>query len=88
MAGAQAGAEGRRLTFTPTHWSELGRQGYTIVSGAIDEAHLRAAQAAANDINALYPEGGWDLRKKDLWRQVHACEEPRIVALATGILDP
>ena len=88
MAGAQAGAEGGRLTFTPTHWDELGRQGYTIVSDAIDDPHLRAAQEAANELNALYPEGGWDLRKKDLWRQVYACEEPRIVALATDILDP
>ena len=88
MARPQAGDEGRRLTFTSTHWSELGRQGYTIVSGAIDEAHLRAAQDAANELNALYPEGGWDLRRKDLWRQVYACEEPRIVALVADILDP
>ena len=59
-----------------------------IVSGAIDEAYLRAAQDAANELNALYPEGGWDLRRKDLWRQVYACEEPRIVALVADILDP
>ena len=57
MGGAQAGAEGGRLTFTDLHWSELGRQGYTIVSGAIDDAHLRAAQDAANELNALYPGG-------------------------------
>lgn len=88
MGGAQAGAEGGRLTFTATHWRELGRQGYTVVSGAIDDVHLRAAQSAADELNALYPEGGWDLRKKDLWRQVYACEEPRIVALVAGILDP
>src|SRR5262249_52846354 len=83
-----AGGEGRRLTFTASHWSDLGQQGYTIVSGAIDAAHLRAAQDAANELNALYPEGGWDLRRKDLWRQVQACDEPRMVALATDILDP
>ncbi len=88
MAGAQAGAEGGRLTFTGAHWSELGRQGYTIVSGAIDPAHLCAAQDAANDLNALYPAGGWNLRKRDLWRQVYACDEPRIVALVADILDP
>jgi hypothetical protein len=88
MAGAQAGAEGGRLTFTDRHWSELGRQGYTIVSGAIDGARLRAAQDTANELNALYPEGGWDLRKKDRWRQVYACDDPRIVALVADILDP
>jgi hypothetical protein len=88
MAGAPAGAEGGRLTFTDTHWSELGQQGYTIVSGAIDGVRLRAAQDAARELNARYPEGGWDLRKKDLWRQVYACDEPRIVALVTDILDP
>jgi hypothetical protein len=76
------------MVVTDTHWEELGRQGYTIVSKAIDEVHLRAAQDAANELNALYPEGGWDLRRKDLWRQVYACEEPRIVALVADILDP
>ncbi|HEY4167134.1 MAG TPA: phytanoyl-CoA dioxygenase family protein [Reyranella sp.] len=76
------------MTFTDVHWADLARQGYTIVSGVIDEAHLRATQDAANELNALYPEGGWDLRKKDLWRQVYACEEPRIVALVADILDP
>jgi hypothetical protein len=49
---------------------------------------LRGAQDAASELNALYPEGGWDLRKKDLWRQVYACDEPRIVALVEDILDP
>lgn len=88
MARPQAGDEGGRLIFTGAHWSELGRQGYTIVSGAIGAAHLCAAQDAANELNALYPEGGWDLRRKDLWRQIHACEEPRIMALAADILDP
>jgi hypothetical protein len=88
MAGAPAGAEGGRLIFTDTHWSELGRHGYTIVRGAIDDARLRGAQDAACELNALYPEGGWDLRKKELWRQVHACDEPRIVALVADILDP
>ena len=88
MAGPQAGDEGRRLIFTDANWSELGQQGYTIVSGAIDEAHLRAAQDAASELNARYPEGGWDLRRKDLWRQIYACEEPRIVALVADILDP
>jgi hypothetical protein len=88
VARPPAGGEGRRLTFTAAHWSELGGQGYTIVSGAIDDAHLRAAQHAANELNALYPDGGWDLRKKDLWRQVYACDEPRIVALVADILDP
>ena len=76
------------MVVADTHWEELGRQGYTIVSGAVDEAHLRAAQDAASELNALYPEGGWDLRRKDFWRQVYACEEPRIVALVTDILDP
>lgn len=88
MAGAQAGAEGGRLIFTDLHWSELGRQGYTVLSGVIDDAHLRAAQDAADDLNAVYPEGGWDTRRKELWRQVQTCGEPRIVALATDILDP
>ncbi len=88
MARPPAGGEGGRLTFTDAHWSELGRQGYTIVSGAIDDGHLRAAQDAARELNALYPDGGWDLRKKDLWRQVYACDEPRVVALVADILDP
>ena len=76
------------MIFTDAHWEELGRQGYTIVTGAIDDVHLLPAQDAANELNALYPEGGWDLRKKDLWRQVYACDEPRIVALVADILDP
>ena len=76
------------MTFTDVHLAELGREGYTVVSGAIDAAHLRAAQDAAVELNALYPEGGWDLRRKDLWRQVYACKEPRIVALVADILDP
>jgi hypothetical protein len=88
MAGAPADDEGGRLTFTQTHWDELGRQGYTVLSGAIDDTHLRVAQDAANELNAVYPDGGWDLRRKDLWRQVYACDEPSIVALVTDILDP
>ena len=88
MGSAQAGAKGGRLTFSANHWNELGRQGYTVLSGAIDDAHLRAAQDAANELNALYPEGPWDLRRKDLWRQVYSCEDPRIVALVADILDP
>jgi hypothetical protein len=76
------------VLFTQAHWEELGRQGYTILPGAIDDGHLRAARDAASELNGLYPEGGWDLRKKDLWRQVYSCEDPRIVALVADILDP
>ena len=45
----RAGAIVRRspLMFQPAHWEELFRQGYTIVSGAIGDDVLQAAQATA-----------------------------------------
>ena len=43
------------MVFTEAHWEDLTRQGYTMVSGAIDERCLRSAQDAANHLNAIHP---------------------------------
>jgi hypothetical protein len=74
--------------FTDTHWQELTRDGYTIVSGAIDGATLRAAQDAARHLNSLHPDGGWERSKNESWREVRYCREPAFMALVAAALDP
>ncbi len=76
------------MMFTATHWEELTRQGYTTVSGAIDGQCLHAAQEAARQYSARYPEGGWDLKKNDLWREIRHCPDPAFLALVANVLDP
>ena len=76
------------MVFTEAHWEELTRQGYTIVSGAIDEHCLRSAQDAANHLNAIHPERGWERSKNELWREIRHCADPAFLALVTAVLDP
>lgn len=75
------------MVFQDTHWDELFRQGYTIVSGAIDGPRLRAAQDAADRLAAQHPEG-WERSKNELWREIKDCDHPAFVALAAAVLDP
>lgn len=76
------------MVFAATHWEELTRQGYTIVSGAIDQPRLRSAQDAANHLNAVHPDRGWERSKNELWREIRQCSDAAFVALATNVLDP
>jgi hypothetical protein len=74
--------------FSAAHWAELARQGYTVVSRAIDERMLRAAQAASNHLNAVHPDEGWERSKNESWREVRHCRHPAFMALASEALDP
>lgn len=74
--------------FKDAHWEELFREGYTVVSGAIDEPTLRAAQGAAAHLNAIHPDGGWERSRNELWREVRYCRRPEFMAIATDVLDP
>jgi len=74
--------------FRETHWEELVGRGYTVVSGAIDNRTLRAAQAAASHLNATHPDGGWERSRNELWREVRYCRQPEFMAIATHVLDP
>jgi hypothetical protein len=76
------------MVFTEAHWEELVRQGYTIVSQAIDEPCLRSAQDAANHLNAIHPDCGWERSRNELWREIRHCTDPAFLALATAVLDP
>jgi hypothetical protein len=76
------------MAFTARHWEELTRLGYTVVSGAIDERALRAAQDAANHLDSLHPEGGWERSKNESWREIRYCRDPAFMALASAALDP
>jgi ectoine hydroxylase-related dioxygenase (phytanoyl-CoA dioxygenase family) len=74
--------------FTEAHWNELERQGYTVVSGAIDGPTLGAAQAAARDLNDSFPDGDWERSKNESWREVRWCRHPAFMVLAARVLDP
>src|SRR5215467_13507864 len=76
------------MAFTESHWLELTRQGYTIVSDLIDDQRLRSAQDAANRLNAVHPDRGWERSKNELWREIRRCTDPEFEALATVVLDP
>lgn len=73
--------------FGEAHWEDLGRDGYTVVSGAIDARALRAAQAAAEQLNAEFPEG-WERSKNESWREIRYCRDPAFMALVAEALDP
>ncbi len=75
------------MLFTARHWEELTGQGYTIVSGAIDGPKLRAAQDAANHLNAVHPDEGWERSKNESWREIRYCRQPEFMAIATAVLD-
>ncbi|HTR83784.1 MAG TPA: phytanoyl-CoA dioxygenase family protein [Reyranella sp.] len=74
--------------FTQAHWNELERQGYTVVSGAIDAPTLGAAQAAACHLNEIFPDGDWERSRNESWREVRWCRDPAFMALAARVLDP
>src|ERR1044071_4929482 len=79
---------GNTLVFTDKHWDDLFGLGYTIVSGAIDPARLRAAQDAANHLNAVHPDEGWERSRNESWREIRYCRHPAFMAVATDVLDP
>jgi hypothetical protein len=74
--------------FEDAHWEELFREGYAVVSGAIDEPALRAARDVAAHLNAIHPDGGWERSRNELWREVRYCRQPEFMAIATNVLDP
>ena len=76
------------MRFTAAHWEELTRQGYTIVSDAIDEGCLRSAQDVANRLNAVHPDHGWERSRNELWREIRHSADPAFRALAAAVLDP
>jgi hypothetical protein len=74
--------------FSSSHWQELTRQGYTVVSGAIDDRLLGAAQDAARHLNDVHPDEGWERSRNESWREVRHCTHPAFMKLATAALDP
>lgn len=74
--------------FYSKHWDELVGQGYTVVSGAVGDPRLRAAQEAAAQLNDSHPDGGWKIGTTDLWREIHRSEHPAFLAIAADIFDP
>ena len=74
--------------FTPAHWDELIGQGYTIVSRAIDGADLQRAQDAADHLNAVHPDEGWERSRDESWREIRYCRHPAFLAIARSALDP
>jgi len=76
------------MLFTARHWEDLFGQGYAVVSGAVDERRLHAAQDAATHLDAVHPNEGWERSKNELWREIRHCRRPEFMAIATGVLDP
>ena len=74
------------MVFTQAHWEELTRQGYTIVSHAIYNPCLRSAQDAANHLNAIHPDRGWERSKNELWREIRHCDDAAFQVLVTAVL--
>lgn len=74
--------------FEESHWEQLTRQGYTVITGAINPQRLRAAQATGRRLNEIYPNGGWEQARSELWREVRYCREPDFMAIASTALDP
>src|SRR5688572_22351762 len=82
---AQSGKSG--MVFGDAHWQALRRDGYAVASGAIDAGRLRAAQDAAGQLNAQFPEG-WERSKNESWREIRYCRHPAFMALVAEALDP
>ena len=76
------------MVFTARHWDDLIWQGYTTVAGLIDGQRLRAAQEAANHLNAVHPQEGWERSKNESWREIRHCRRPEFMAIAAADLDP
>jgi len=75
------------MVFEVAHWEQLRRDGYAVVRGAIDAPLLRAAQDAAERLNAQFPEG-WERSKDEAWREIRYCRDPAFMAIAHEVLDP
>jgi len=75
------------MVFGETHWEELRRDGCTVVRDAVSASLLRAAQEAAERLNAQFPEG-WERSKNESWREIRYCREPAFMRLAAEVLDP
>lgn len=75
------------MVFGDTHWQALRRDGYAVVSGAIPERALGAAQQATDRLNAQFPEG-WERSKNESWREIRYCRDPAFMALVAEVLDP
>src|SRR6185436_20790956 len=75
------------MVFTAPHWEGLVRDGYTVVAGAVGAPALRAAQDAAGQLNAAFPEG-WERSKNESWREIRYCRHPAFLAIARDVLDP
>jgi hypothetical protein len=75
------------MAFTAEHRDELFRAGYTVVRGAIEPHLLRAAQDAAEALNAQFPEG-WERSKNESWREIRYCRHPAFMAVVAEALDP
>jgi hypothetical protein len=75
------------MLFTDLHWDELTGRGYTIVSGAIGDTRLRAAQDAAQALVAAFPDG-WQRSKNEGWREIKNSTHPAFLAIAADVLDP
>jgi len=76
------------MPFTARHWEELTRDGYTVVSGAIDGRTLRSAQDAANHLDAVFPDEGWERSRNESWREIRHCRHPAFMAVVKQALDP
>jgi len=74
--------------FTERHWKELTRDGYTVVSGALNGPRLHAAQDAASHLDAVFPNEGWERSRNESWREIRHCRHPDFMAVASGVLDP
>src|SRR4051794_20816128 len=75
------------MVFGDRHCEALRRDGYTTVSGAIAAEPLRAAQEAADRLNAAFPDG-WERSKDESWREIRYCRDAAFMALAAAVLDP
>src|SRR6185503_16028762 len=75
------------MVCTRTHWADLVRDGYTVVTGAIGAPALRAAQAAAERLNAAFPEG-WERSRNESWREIRYCRDPAFMTVVAETLDP
>lgn len=79
---------GDEIAFGSSHWDELHRQGFTVVSGAIDAPRLAAAQQTAQSLNASHPDPDWERSKNETWREIRDCQHPDFVAVVENVLDP
>jgi ectoine hydroxylase-related dioxygenase (phytanoyl-CoA dioxygenase family) len=87
LAASLAQGEQSGMVFGAAHWEQLRRDGYAVVRGAIDAPLLRAAQDAAERLNAQFPEG-WERSKDESWREIRYCRDPAFMAIAHEVLDP